>query len=191
MYKHALTMLVASVLALGGPEIGDTGTLIVRYNWVPDSSPFGPRMGDLWTFVCPKGGRVSVEVDTIDDGSGTSSIDPHVQIFDGHGGWLGSGHDEKPCWAPPVCGGGCPSVSVPCGDGPLHSIIVKDFGASGPCTGGDEYQLIATVRDPGGNFMDERAIKFGGGPKRKIPAWINLDWPNMPGPALDDEGLDQ
>src|SRR5207302_10917788 len=60
-----------------------------RSNQVPNVGQLAEGeqpLGDMWTFNCPEGGSVSASVDTKDDtDSGTSNIDPILELLDGNG----------------------------------------------------------------------------------------------------------
>lgn len=161
---------------------------ITRHNWVPNNGFVANDvpLGDLWTFRCPRGGTVSVSVDTKDDTDNHESrIDPFLRVIDGAGNGLATADDNVDCRFPPVCGFACPSVTaVPCGSGGRHRIIVRDLGVDesgvGGCVGGGGYSLIVEVFGADGSQLSERRVDLGGGPRREVAP---------PGPALDDEGV--
>jgi hypothetical protein len=197
-------MLIAPVVATFPQASAEP---ISRSNWVPNVGQLNVEgeqpLGDLWTFKCPKGGTVNVSVDTKDDtDAAQSDIDPVLLVVDGAGNLLAIGDDDVDCTYPPVCGFTCPSVTaVACGDdgsdgnrhdsgGEPHSIIVRDFGASG-CVGGGGYGLVVEVFKADGSQLSERRVDLGGGPQRDVPKYA-LDLGKAPtGPALDDEDVPQ
>jgi hypothetical protein len=170
---------------------------ISRSNWVPNVGQLAVEgeqpLGDLWTFECPKGGSVSVSVDTKDDtDTAQSDIDPVLLLVDGKGTLLAVADDEAACTYTPVCGFACPSVTaVACGSDEKHSIIVRDFGAADICQEGGGYELVVEVFKADGSQLSERMVRLGGGPKREVPKYA-LDLGKAPvGPALDDEDVPQ
>jgi hypothetical protein len=129
-------------------------------------------------------------VDTKDDTDAAESvIDPVLLLVDGAGNLLAFADDDVACTYAPVCGFACPSVTAAaCGSDEKHSVVVRDFGASG-CQGGGGYNLIVEVFKADGSQLSERRVELGGGPKRKVPKWA-LDLGKAPtGPALDDEDV--
>jgi hypothetical protein len=174
---------------------------ISRSNWVPNFGQLAVEgeqpLGDLWTFECPQGGKVSVSVDTKDDtDTAQSDIDPVLLLVDGTGTLLAFGDDDTACTYAPVCGFACPSVTaVACGSDGKHSIIVRDFGAAvatgTACQEGGGYELVVEVFKADGSQLSERMVRLGGGPKREVPKYA-LDLGKAPvGPALDDEDVPQ
>ena len=109
--------------------------------------------------------------------------------MDGAGNLLALGDDDVDCTYPPLCGFRCPSLTaVACGSGGKHSLIVRDFGASG-CRGGGGYTLVVEVFRADGRQLSERQVDLGGGPRREVPKYA-LDLGKAPtGPALDDEDV--
>jgi len=169
----------------------------------PGGTPETP-LGDLWTFRCPAGGNVFVLVDTKDDlDTGTSCLDPVVQIFDARGQLIATGDDEIPCRHPTACGYQCPALYVPCATrvdrrgrarGSRHSLVVRDFGdatlnAPEACSKGGGYTLEVAVYDSEGRRLSPRWLALGGGPARKLPSWVRRAGIPSVGPALDDEGV--
>jgi len=184
------TTLVAFVPVVAIASLASAEPL-TRDNWVPNNGLLGDGvpLGDLWTFRCPRGGTVSVSVNTKDDADSDdqpqSHIDPILRIVDGAGTPLAFADDNVECAFPPVCGFACPSVTeVPCGGGGRHRIIVRDLGVDdsgvGGCTGGGGYVLTVEVFAPDGSQLSDRQVELGGGPRREV---------QPPGPALDDEGV--
>jgi hypothetical protein len=147
-------------------------------------------LGDLWTFQCPLGGTVSARVDTKDDrDTGEANLDPILEVLDGAGSLLAFADDEVECTYPPVCGFQCPQVKdVPCGEANPHSLLVRDFGASGCATGGG-YELTVTVFDQKGHQIAEQKVQLGGGATRHVPDWAVEEGKAPVGPALDDENV--
>jgi hypothetical protein len=173
---------------------------ISRSNWIPNVGQLNVEgeqpLGDMWTFRCPRGGTVSVSVDTKDDtDTAEADIDPVLLLVDGAGNLLAFADDDVACSYPPVCGFSCPSVSaIACGGDGRHSVIVRDFGAAvgnAACQEGGGYALTVEVFASGGNQLPERAVDLGGGPRRQVPRWA-VDLGKAPvGPALDDEDVPQ
>jgi hypothetical protein len=168
-----------------------------RSQWAPNVGTLASDerpLGDLWTFVCKPGQRVSIFVDTKDDGDASAShLDPAVQLVDGAGALLGAGDDQSPCTYAPVCGFRCPRiVGAPCGPGKTHSIIVRDSGTAtttaDTCSKGGGYELEVVVLDAGGVVVPEKKLGLGGAPAGKLPAWLASD-KKTHGPALDDESV--
>ncbi len=167
---------------------GSAGAVVVqRQNWVPvgAGSAVG-KNGDLWTFVCPSRGTVSVTVNNVNDSPADGGgIDPVMAIYDGEGNLLVVVDDTINC-SVPKCGGGnailrCPQVTnLSCGSGKLHSLAVRDFAT---CLG--SYTITLEVRDSKGVSLPESKVRLGGGPKRKLPKWISTGG-LQEGPAIDD-----
>jgi hypothetical protein len=163
-----------------------------RYEWIPSGSftqsGSGVYVGDLWTFVCPRGGTVLVVLHNQDDNGGTSNLDPAFKIFDGDGNLVTTQDDGAGCPAPPECGFSCPlQVETPCGAKNPHSIAI--YSSSTACAGGGAYHLGFRVRDANGNSVSPAKVKLGGGPKAKVPSWVDPIKARQTGPALDDERL--
>jgi hypothetical protein len=189
-----IPLVLVPVVTLGATAA--SGDPIQRSNWVPNvgerNFPEQP-LGDMWTFRCPPGGTVSVSVDTkeeTDDFPGESTLDPVLEIVDGQGNAIAFGDDDFDCTFPPVCGFSCPRVvDVPCGEGILHSIIVRDFGAAGVgCTGGGGYEMTVEIFLRG-NQLPEILVGLGGGPRRHVPRWALEDGKAPVGPVLNDENV--
>jgi hypothetical protein len=175
---------------------------IIRSNWIPNvgqlNTPGEQPLGDLWTFRCPRGGTVTIVVDTKDDTDtpdldSRSDIEPVFMVVDGAGNLLVFAHGETGCAYPPVCDANCPLVNeLACGSDGKHSIIVRDFGvttAATPCQEGGGYNLHVEVFGPDGRSLPSRIVDLGGGPRRQVPGWA-LDLEKAPvGPALDDEDV--
>jgi hypothetical protein len=161
---------------------GTVNAQAVRNNWlqVGFSLP-GRILGDLWTFNCPAGGSFEVLVDTMEGGA----IDPAVSIFDGRGNRITGADDDVACTNNP-CTGSCPFAQGSCGTGSVHSIAVFNPVIGGTCTGGG-YRLVVNVFDQRGQQLTESAIRLGGGPARRVPAWAVAEGAAPAGPALDDE----
>lgn len=196
-----ITILV--VLGLGTPGYTDNDRdqdrdkgkhRISRSGWVPNVgniiSDQEQPLGDLWTFECPEGGKITAAVDTKDDlDAEESAIDPILEVLDGTGKVLASGDDEVDCTYPPSCGFACPQVQeVPCGRANPHSLLVRDFGGSF-CTGGGGYELTLKVFDKWGGKVAEEEVQIGGGAKRNVPDWAVEEGKAPVGPALDDENV--
>jgi hypothetical protein len=195
-------IVVAALLALGistlGYASGETDT-VKRSNWVPNVGERDFRadeqpLGDMWTFVCPAGGAFKLSIDTKDDTDvGRADIDPLVVVLDGHGNVVGFGDDEFDCKYRPVCGYSCPAVETKCGNGAMHSIVVRDFGTANQedtlCQEGGGYELDLRVDDALGQRVREVDIKLGGGALRTIPMWALKEGKAPVGPALDDENV--
>jgi hypothetical protein len=179
-----LLVLAGASLLLAGSVRAE---VVQRHNWVP-AGTYGPvgRSGDLWTFVCPKGGTVGVTVDNATDADtpgALTGIDPVIYIYDGAGNSLAVVDDSIDC-TNPKCGSTnafhrCPQVLVACGTGTTHSLVVRDFGT---CAGA--YSLSLEVRDAKGMSLPEKKVKLGGGAKAKAPKWLPRAL--RVGPAIDD-----
>lgn len=193
-----ITALV--VLGLGTPGYADNDKdkgkdKIIRSSWVPNVGVLSDQeqpLGDLWTFECPEGGKITAAVDTKDDlDTGESTIDPILEVLDGTGSLLAVADDEVDCTYPPVCGFACPQVQeVPCGGANPHSLLVRDFGAAGSgCTQGGGYELTLKVFDKWGGKVAEEKVQIGGGAKRNVPDWAVEEGKAPVGPALDDENV--
>ena len=147
-------------------------------------------LGDMWTFYCPDGGTVVASVDTKDDTDlGTSTLDPILELIDPDGNEIANGDDDIACTYAPVCGFRCPAFRAPCGSSAgVHSLIVRDFGAS-LCNGGGGYELTVDVFDADGNELSPDSIGVGGGASRGVPWWAVDEGKAPVGPALDDENV--
>jgi hypothetical protein len=196
MSSHAALAILAAVAAAAPDASAEP---ISRSNWIPNVGQLNVEgeqpLGDLWTFRCPRGGTVSVSVDTKDDtDTAQADVDPVLLLVDGDGNLLAFADDEVGCTYPPVCGYSCPSVTaLACGSDGKHSVIVRDFGAADAtgtaCQEGGGYALTVEVVSHDGRQLPERAIDLGGGPRRQVPKWA-LDLGKAPvGPALDDEDV--
>ncbi len=152
-------------------------------------------LGDMWTFNCPAGGHVSIEVDTQDDSDqGRARIDPLMFLVDGQGNLVASADDNMDCTYEPICGFACPELDhISCGTGLRHSIIVRDFGTATTnnrrCRFGGGYTLEIEVHDSQGNRLVGDDLGLGGGPLRSVPDWALDTFIAPVGPALDDEGV--
>jgi hypothetical protein len=201
-------MLVTAlvVLGLGTPGYAadnDNGNnkdkhKIIRSSWVPNVGVLSDQeqpLGDLWTFECPEGGKITAAVDTKDDlDTGESNIDPILEVLDGTGIVLAFADDEVECTYPPVCGYSCPQVQeVPCGETNPHSLLVRDFGTAfiteDQCAKGGGYELTLKVFDKWGEKVAEEKVYLGGGAKRDVPDWAVEEGKAPVGPALDDENV--
>lgn len=187
-----IPFLLVPVVTLGIATTA-SGEPIQRSNWVPnvgDRNFEEQPLGDMWTFVCPSGGTVTVAVDTKDEtDTAESTLDPLLEVVDGQGNAIAFGDDDFDCTYPPVCGFSCPQVEVPCGQGLRHSIIVRDFGAAGTgCTGGGGYELTVEVFSDGIQLA-ESIVNLGGGPSRRVPHWALEEGKAPIGPALNDENV--
>ena len=142
----------------------------------------GPHLlGDLWTFVCPKGGTVSVTLQRYTQ----SDLDPEFEILDAEGNVLAGGDEEIACSVSSAsCSYLCAQeLAVPCGSGNPHSIRVRDNF----CTGGS-YELSVEA-EKNGQALPAKALKLGGGAKRRVPKFLDPDGLLREGPALDDEAV--
>jgi hypothetical protein len=193
--------------------MGQLGMLLLFVGMLPDRAdawPPGPShrsnhvpnvgflatgeqpLGDMWIFNCPAGGTVTAQVDTKDDtDAGTSTLDPILELLDGNGVEIAFQDDNLRCTYAPTCGFQCPRlVAIACGDSGLsgvHSLIVRDFGASG-CHGGG-YELTVDVFDSFGNELSPDDVALGGGASRLVPGWAVDEGKAPAGPALDDENV--
>lgn len=165
---------------------------ITRRNWVPNPGPdaLDRPLGDMWTFLCPAGGKADLGVDTTTDtADGKAAIDPIAFVIDPNGTRIAIADDDTDCSIPPTCGFRCPRVhDVPCGDGGLFSIVVRGTTGSG-CNGGGGYVLNLSVRNAAGEEVSDADIKLGGGARRKLPRWADPTRELRQSPALDDEGV--
>ncbi|HYD50686.1 MAG TPA: lysyl oxidase family protein [Terriglobales bacterium] len=169
-------------------------TGVTRRNWVPDRGPdsLDRPLGDMWTFVCPPGGSADVSVDTVADRSdGRSQIDPIVFVANSDGTGVTIADDEVDCSIESACGFRCPRLdNVPCGEGGVFSIVVRDHGSfNSACNGGGGYLLNVRVSNSQGEPLSDRDIKLGGGARRRIPRWADPTRALSPAPALDNEGV--
>ena len=183
-------MVIAAAAVLALTTSTPRAEALTRYNWVPDVTT--TLIGDMWTFVCPTGGSFNIYVDTANGSPTNSNLDLAFTVLDGNGVYVTSADDAFACFYPSACGYQCPSTSgyLPCGPGKTHSLLIYDTGAGGgSCVGGGAYFLSIDVKDANSISLPERAVKLGGGPKRKLPAWANPNGGNTYGPAFDDEGL--
>lgn len=179
----ALAAALAAAAAHAGP--------VSRFQTLPNRTDV--ILGDAWTFQCPPGGQADILVDTVDDGDGLARVDPSFWVYDGRGNSLlldEPADDDIDCIVPQACGFGCPSVTIDCGVGNPHLIIVRDGlalpeDAPDECTGGG-YELRVEVFSRGVS-LDPRRVKLGGGPKRKVPRVLDPAGILREGPVLDDE----
>jgi hypothetical protein len=164
-----------------------------RRQWVPNSYSL---TGDMWTFNCPAGGSVQATVQTVDDHPGSSdlsAIDPAFTIRGAAGNFLALGDDEVACDVAQACGFSCPSATVACGAGGMHSIQVYSTGANSAlnaeCAIGGGYILTLNVFTKAGVPLSPAAVNLGGGPTRTVPGWAVTGGAAKRGPLLDDERL--
>lgn len=76
---------------------------------------------------------------------------------------------------------------MPCGAGSTHTLVVRDT-ANPSCLGGGGYRVGVSVQDARGvELTSPSQVKLGGGPKRKLPAWMDPDKALGSGPLLNDE----
>jgi hypothetical protein len=175
------TVFLIAVMLIAGSAA--TSHAVTRYQFIPGSNG---NMGDLWTFYCPAGGTVDVTVDTI---TGNNNLDPALQVLSGDGTSLAFADDTFICSVAPSCGFSCPRVlALACGAGTTHSIKVIGSSVTS-CVAGGYYSLTVVVRDAAAVALDPAKTKLGGGPKRKVPAWLDTDKTRASGPVLDDEAL--
>ncbi|MDF2765694.1 MAG: hypothetical protein K0S81_2688 [Rhodospirillales bacterium] len=195
----SIRLLVLAATVLMGAPAPAAADKLHRSNSVPNVGELtsGEQpLGDLWTFRCPRGGSVTVAVDTKDDtDDGGSAIDPVLVVFDGQGNVIAFGDDEDECSYRPLCGFRCPSVRADCGLRGRHSIVVRDFGVADrpepACQEGGGYELSVEVLDAARQPLSEQKVKLGGGPRKiaSLPAWLR-DARSAPArPALDDEAV--
>jgi hypothetical protein len=167
------------------------GGAAFRSNWIPSGGYSDGAIGDLWTFICPPAGKVSIWVDTVDDtGNGKSNIDPAIEIVDRRGHLVALANNNAACTNTPVCASSpssCPRLfQVACGAGNPHSIVVYSTPSTG-CTGGGGYKLWVATRTSGGGVPSVGAVRLGGGAPRIAPT-LAADIAKIP-PALDNEGV--
>jgi len=150
-----------------------------RYGFVPDDGAH--LIGDLWTFVCPKGATVSVTLER----ATSNDLDPEFEIVDAEGTVLAGGDEEIPCVvSSAACSYQCArQLGVPCGSGNPHSIRVRDNF----CNGGS-YELSVEA-EKNGEALPAKALKLGGGAKRRVPKFLDPAGLLREGPALDDEAV--
>jgi hypothetical protein len=183
----ALCGLAATVLALTMVQPAAAAT---RNNWVPNNgeltAPGEAPLGDVWLFACPKGGQVTVSVDTADDngkgpsGDGAANLEPELTVYNKSGTPIASGVTPADCTYDPVCGVQCSSQTVTCSkkSSATYTIVVKDKAGDSTCVGGGGYVLRV-------EGASERKLKLGGGPKVKIPDWAAAEGVRR-GPVVDD-----
>jgi hypothetical protein len=176
------------VVALASVALESHGEPISRIDGVPG----GGWLGDLWGFRCPPGGRVQVQVDVLGDiplenNVFASRLDPAVDIFDGRGNLLAQGDDELLCTPVLGCDAGCPAVSVACGQGARHTLVVRDAGFLPGCFGGGTYQLSIEVFNANRRSLSPGQVRLGGGVPRNVPQFvINEGFSGRSGPVVDD-----
>lgn len=192
-----------AVLLAGALSSPGSAEEITRYDWVPGAYALGAdafggnRVGDLWTFKCPRGGLVSASVDTMVDnsneGAPLSSIDPLFIIRSGDGTLVVEQDDDFTCTVPQACGFSCPrAIKAPCLSGVTHSIQIY-AGRSGPgtaaCGGGGGYVLKIEVFDVHGVSQTETQVGLGGGPLRALQPWMTDQGAVKHAPLIDNGRL--
>lgn len=141
---------------------------------------FSAIHGDLWTFYCPKDGTYSLAVDTdsvdypADVTNGfvsRSALDPAAVIWDSAGNQLLALDNEVACSIISNSGNTCPTTTdSPCGTGARHyaAVYSKSTNTAGA------YTLTVTIKDSLGNPLPNSKVKLGGGPKPRVPKFLDL-----------------
>lgn len=180
-------IMMATVLLQALPAVAQA---VDRTGWIPSGHYDEGVIGDMWTFTCPPGGRVTVFVNTKNDtGTGQSNIDPSLEVVDADGNLLGTGNENVVCNFEPVCaplGGPCPLADIVCGSGNPHTITIYS-SPSDVCVGGGGYELSVLGVNRRNRVVRGETLNLGGGPVRTIPNWAG--GVGRRGPALDDEGV--
>jgi hypothetical protein len=185
--------VLAAIFVLAAVVFGQE---VLRTNYIPSGDYSEGIVGDMWTFVCPTGGWVSVAVDTKNDtGNGKSNLNLRLEIADKKGNLLALGDEEMNCAYDSICGYSCPQVvDVACGLGNPHTIAIYSHPSNASntqtgqlCKGGGGYDLTVSAVKRNGVPVTELALALGGSSKRYKPPWAG--GVGIYGPALDDEGV--
>lgn len=185
------TKAIVIFWALAFAAFAKAETLFVE-NWVFADSHLAS--GDLWSFTCPKGGRFTLFIDEF-----TTQVDPAFEVMDKTGARVAMGDDEVACSSDEAgildaCGeedAGCPRVvNAACGAGGTHYIAVWAWHHPEACNGGS-YRMYLEVIDAKEKSLPARSVKLGGGPKTKLPKFIDEDGkPSLSqlpaGPVIND-----
>lgn len=180
MRKPSFRFLVAATALALAVCTTASAESVLRTNWIPAST----GMGDLWTFQCPAGGTVAIQVQNRPDAymGGGSPLDFYFQMIDPDGNVVGAGDDEVACLVQPSCFG-CPrQAALPCTAAGTYSIWVSSYNNCSSGNSAAGYQLAVEVRDANANALAAAKVRLGGGPRSKVPKWHS----SSSEPAIND-----